>query len=121
MITDTESVIPCLFAQYGCQQIFLGDSQLRNLDECRRKILAAHPSVQVLVKEFDRSDEADVDAFFTAVVQSFTRIDFAVNLVCQDQNPRATVDISAEDYTRSYTVYQRGVRFNYPLDQFEDS
>ncbi|EXJ56173.1 hypothetical protein A1O7_09104 [Cladophialophora yegresii CBS 114405] len=108
MFSDAESVIACLFAQYGCKQIYLGGSRTATLDECRRKILAVHPSVQVFVRKLDQSDEGDVDTFFASVVQSFTRIDFAVNLVCQDREPQATVDISAEDYARSYTVYQRG-------------
>ncbi|KAK6365279.1 hypothetical protein LTS17_011512 [Exophiala oligosperma] len=105
---DTDSVIACILAEKGCGQIFLGDSGLQSLQESRDKILSRHPSTRVFVKAFNRSEEAEVHKFFVDIMRVFERIDIAVNLVCQNQAPQATAEISLEDYARSYTVFQRG-------------
>ena len=97
------------FARCGCQQIFLGDTALQGLEDCRDKIVAHYASVNVHIKAFDRSSEDDVDQFYAGVTEALDRIDFAVNLTSQTQESQVATGLSIPDYDRMFSIYQRGV------------
>jgi hypothetical protein len=83
---------------------------LEKLHACREEIVTQYPSAEVLVQAFDRSSEDEVDQFFATVTQSITRIHSAVNVVSQAQGPQVPTGLSIEEYDRSFSIYQKGVR-----------
>lgn len=97
------------FAEHGCDQVYLGDNTLETLEDCRNTIQKQYPSVKVHIQEFDRSEEEAVDKFFSKVTATLKRIDFAVNVVSQAQEPELPTEHSIPGFDRNFRVYQRGV------------
>ena len=104
-----------MFARYGCEQIFLGDSTLQRLEECRRAITSQYSSVCIHVRVFDGSREGAVDEFFVAVMQSLGRVDFFVNVISEAREQHKATGLSIVEYDRCYSIHQKGVGYSRAL------
>lgn len=101
------SAIAVSFARNGCLSLYLGDSTWDGLLATRNAVREAVPSAHVYLEEFQQSSEEEVDSFFAKVATTLPRIDFAVNVVSQPQEPSS--NLSVPTFDRNFHVYQRGV------------
>ena len=77
--TGMGSAISKSFAREGCKRIAITDVNAELLQTTREALVGAHSDVQVLAMAGDIADEGFVDSFFEQVVQTFGRMDYAVN------------------------------------------
>ena len=98
-----------LFARDGCTRLALGDLSLPGLEETRKIIQEAYPTATVEIVRLDVANEGSVEAFYAQVVEKFGRIDFAANVAGYGHPAKPSVELSEEDYNRSFDVNLKGV------------
>lgn len=88
----------------------LGDLSVHGLEETRSIIQSTYPDARIEISKLDVGDEKSVGEFYALAVEKFGRIDFAANVAGCSHVARPSVELTVEDYDRSFQVNLKGVR-----------
>ena len=94
-------------AEGGCHRLFLADIDQQGLEETKRQLLEAHPTIRAKILRLDISDEADVQRMVDQCVLTFGRLDYALNIagVVPNRTPIAMVDVQVYDKVVNVNEY----------------
>ncbi|GKZ76995.1 hypothetical protein AnigIFM56816_009104 [Aspergillus niger] len=99
------------FASAGCERIAITDLNSASLDQTRAAILASYPQTRLLVKAGDISDESFVESFVSEVVDTFGRLDYAVNCAGILGDAMRTTETSTAVFDHINNINYRGAWF----------
>lgn len=99
------------FASAGCERIAITDLNSASLDQTREAILASYPQTRLLVKAGDISDESFVESFVSEVVDTFGRLDYAVNCAGILGDAMRTTETSTAVFDHINNINYRGAWF----------
>lgn len=96
------------FAKEGCKKIAITDINDKLLEATRAAIVEAHPDVKVYVEAGDIANSSFTSKFMENVVQTFQRIDYAVNCAGVMSNGQPSTETSLEDFDKITNINYRG-------------
>lgn len=97
------------FARSGCTRIAITDINADTLRQTSDSILSVNPSIEVLAKPGDISNEQFVDSFHKEVFGQFSRLDYAVNCagILGSKTVKA-VEMETDAFDRLNNINYRG-------------
>lgn len=98
-----------LFARDGCRKLVLGDISEPGLEETRKLVLEKYPDARVVTLKLDVLDENSVNAFYKLAVETFGRIDFAVNICSAKHLGAPSIDVAESGFQALYSEVLRAV------------
>ncbi|KAI9045354.1 SDR family NAD(P)-dependent oxidoreductase [Aspergillus affinis] len=96
------------FAQAGCSNIAITDVNLESLEQTRQSILTTYPNTQLMAQAGNVADEQFVESFMGHVVDTFGRIDYAVNCAGILGNAQRSTETTTETFDHINNVNYRG-------------
>ncbi|PLB45925.1 oxidoreductase [Aspergillus steynii IBT 23096] len=96
------------FAQAGCPKIAITDLNPDSLDQTLKSILRVHPNTQLLAQAGNVADEQFVESFIHNVVETFGRIDYAVNCAGILGEAQRSTETTTEIFDHINNVNYRG-------------
>lgn len=96
------------FAAAGCSRIAITDLNKKTLQQTRQEIANTHPEVHLLALAGDIADDMFAEGFIDKVVQSFGRVDYAVNCAGVLGLPRPSGATTLAEFDRVNNINYRG-------------
>lgn len=103
------------FAACGCQRLFLVDLNIDGLQATQKLVEEANSSAEVQLQVTDITSSSGVEAMVKSCVQTFGRLDFAMNNAGFAVGGIKTADLSTTLFDKICTVNEKGVRTKLPF------
>lgn len=98
------------FAEHGCTKLFLVDVNEKGLQETQELVMKVSKTASVIARVFDISNESAVEAMVKACVDTYGRLDFAINNAGVAKGNVRTSDATVETLDWMYSINEKGVR-----------
>lgn len=96
------------FAAAGCEKIALTDVNESTLEQTRQELATTHPKTLLLAQAGNVADDQFAESFIGKVVQSFGRLDYAVNCAGVLGLPQRSGETSLAEFDRVNNINYRG-------------
>ncbi|CAG7915545.1 unnamed protein product [Penicillium olsonii] len=96
------------FAAAGCERIAITDLNEDSLQQTADAIKSTHPNTRVLSKAGNVADDHFADSLIEEVVNTFGRVDYAVNCAGVLGKPFRSAETSLEEFDRVNSINYRG-------------